>query len=253
MGKVQQIPFCTHDDILKLKKTEIEAIGMITYKVKDINYDLIGEMSGFNEDGKISDLNDVSNRKISRKDIDIKDLEIDLQMSSSTIKRNLKRLEDINIGGDLIPLIYVNKTDNDIVYEINHKTYGKHYTLIDKGTLRKLLIINGTALKLYLIIKYHYEFCKKEGKKCILSLAYLADKIGLKDIKNISDILDIMEGTFIRRKMSYTHKIEVSNSKAHNIIKKYYEYEIIETFNDDMIPSMRIENSNDFDDDDVPW
>lgn len=248
--KGQKIPFCTHDNVMSLKKTDIEAIGIITYQADKINYDLIAEMEGFNYDGMVEDSNSYSFKKVSIKDIDVKELEIDFQMSNSTIKRHLKRLEKINIGNEHIPLIYVNKSDNDIVYEINHKTYDKYYTLIDKDTLRKLLIINGTALKLYLVIKYHYEHNKSLGKPCILDLKYLADKVGLKDTKNISDILDIMEGTFIKRNMAYTHKLEVKNGKVHNNIQKYYEYEIIETFNDSMIPTKEIENDID---DDLPW
>ena len=157
MKKKQEIPFCTHVDLMHLKKTDIEAIGIITYQANKINYDLISDIEGFGSDGMVDDNNSFSYKKVSRKDIDIKALEIDFQMSNSTIKRNLKRLEKINVGnGNNIPLIYINKKDDDVVYEINHKTYDKYYTLIDRDTLRKLLLINGTALKLYLVIKYHY-------------------------------------------------------------------------------------------------
>ena len=248
MNKKQEIPFCTHVNVMNLKKTDIEAIGIITYQASKINYDLISEIEGFGSDGKVEDKNYLSCKKVSRKDINIKDLEIDFQMSNSTIKRHLKRLEKINIGNKDIPLVFTNKTDNDIVYEINHKTYGKYYTLIDKDTLRKLLLINGTALKLYLVIKYHYECSKSINKPCILDLKYLANKIGLKDTGCISDILDIMEGTFIKRKMAYRNKIIIKNGKAQNVINKYYEYEIIKTFNESMIPVQEIEE-----DDDIPW
>lgn len=250
MAEKQKIPFCTHDDLISLPKADVEAIGIITYQADKINYKLISELAGFGDGGIIEDKNSFSYKKVSRKEINIKDLEIDFQMSNSTIKRHIKRLEKINIGCEHVPLIYVNNTGDDMIYEINHKTYDKYYTLIDKDTLRKLLIINGTALKLYLVIKYHYEFCKKQNKKCILDLKYLAKKIGLKDRGNIKDILDLMEGTFIKRKMAYTHKIDIKEGKAHNRINKYYEYEIIETFNSNMIPTVEYENNND---DDIPW
>lgn len=250
MNKNQEIPFCTHNDVMHLKKADIEAIGIITYEADKINYELISEINGFGANGMVEDKNNYSYKKVSRKDINIKDLEIDFRMSNTTIRRHIKRLEKINVGNELVPLIYINKTDNDIIYEINHKTYDKYYTLIDKDTLRKLLIINGTALKLYLVIKYHYESCKKQNKRCILDLKYLAEKINLKSTKNISDILDIMEGTFIKRKMNYTHKIQIKEGKPHNTINKYYEYEIIETFNDSMIPVKEIENNEGFD---LPW
>ena len=248
MNKKQEIPFCTHVDLMHLKKTDIEAIGIITYQANKINYDLISEVKGFGSDGKVEDKNDFSCKKVSRKDINIKDLEIDFQMSNSTIKRHLKRLEKISIGNEDIPLIFTNKTDNDIVYEINHKTYGKYYTLIDKDTLRKLLLINGTALKLYLVIKYHYEYSKSINKPCILSLKYLANTVGLNHTRSISDMLDNMEGTYIKRKMAYKNKIIVKNGKPQNTVNKYYEYEIIETFNESMIPVQEIEA-----DDDIPW
>lgn len=248
--KGQKIPFCTHDDVMKLKMTDIEAIGIITYQADKINYDLIAEMEGFNYDGMVDDSNSYSLKKISRKDIKIEELEINFNKSKSTINRRLNELENINIGNEHIPLIYVNESDNDIVYEINHKTYDKYYTLIDKDVLRELLKINGTALKLYLVIKYHYEHNKSLGKPCILTLEHLADKVGLIDTKNITDILNSMEGTFIKRKMVYTRKLEVKNGKAHNNIHKHYEYEIIETFNDSMIPTKEIENDID---DDLPW
>lgn len=244
----QEIPFCTHDDLMSLPKADVEAIGIITYQADKINYNLISELAGFGDGGIIEDKNSFSYKKVSRKDINTKDLEIDFQMSSSTIKRHIKRLEKINIGCEHIPLIYVNNTGDDIIYEINHKTYDKYYTLVDKDTLRKLLLINGTALKLYLVIKYHYEFCKKQNKKCILSLDHLAEKINLKSTKNITDILELMEGTFIKRKMAYTHKIKIKNGKPHNAINRYYEYEIIETFNSSMIPVKEID-----DNDDIPW
>ena len=143
MNKKQEIPFCTHDEVMNLKKADMEALAIITYQANKINYDLISEVKGFGSDGKVEDKNYFSCKKVSRKDINIKDLEIDFQMSNSTIKRHLKRLEKINIGNKDIPLVFTNKTDNDIVYEINHKTYGKYYTLIDKDTLRKLLLINA--------------------------------------------------------------------------------------------------------------
>ena len=247
MNKKQEIPFCTHVDLMHLKKTDIEAIGIITYQANKINYDLISEVKGFGSDGKVEDKNYFSCKKVSRKDINIKDLEIDFNMSNSTIKRHLKRLEKINIGNKDIPLVFTNKTDNDIVYEINHKTYGKYYTLIDKDTLRKLLLINGTALKLYLVIKYHYEYSKSINKPCILSLKYLANTVGLNHTRSISDMLDNMEGTYIKRKMAYKNKIIVKNGKPQNTVKKYYEYDIIKTFNESMIPVKEIEE------DDRPW
>ena len=80
------------------------------------------------------------------------------------------------------------------------------------------------------------------------SLKYLANKIGLNHTRSISDILDNMEGTYIKRKMAYTNKIIVKNGKPQNIVNKYYEYEIIETFNESMIPVKEIEE-----DDDIPW
>ena len=144
----QEIPFCTHDDLMSLPKADVEAIGIITYQADKINYNLISELAGFGDGGIIEDKNSFSYKKVSRKDINIKDLEIDFDMSNSTIKRHLKRLEKISIGNEDMPLIFTHKTDNDIVYEINHKTYGKYYTLIDKDTLRKLLLLNGTALSL---------------------------------------------------------------------------------------------------------
>ena len=92
MNKKQEIPFCTHVDLMHLKKTDIEAIGIITYQANKINYDLISDIEGFGSDGMVDDNNSFSYKKVSRKDIDIKALEIDFQMSNSTIKRNLKRL-----------------------------------------------------------------------------------------------------------------------------------------------------------------
>ena len=248
MNKKQEIPFCTHADLMNLKKADIEAIGIITYQANKKNYDLISEVEGFNSEGKIDNKNNFSYKKISRKDIHIKNLEIDFQMSNSTIKRHLKRLEKINIGNKGIPLIFTDKKENDIIYGINHKAYDKYYTLIDKDTLRKLLLINGTALKLYLVIKYHYEYSKSINKPCILDLNYLSNKVGLKDTGSISDILDIMEGTFTKRRMSYKNKIVVKNGKTQNVINKYYEYEIIQTFNDSMIPVQELDE-----DLDLPW
>ena len=128
MNKKQEIPFCTHADLMNLKKADIEAIGIITYQANKINYDLISEVEGFNSEGKIDNKNNFSYKKISRKDIHIKNLEIDFQMSNSTIKRHLKRLEKINIGNKGIPLIFTDKKENDLVYRINHKTYDKYYT-----------------------------------------------------------------------------------------------------------------------------
>lgn len=247
MSKKQEIPFCTHYDVMSLKKTDIEAIGVITYQANKINYDLIEDIEGFGTDGIVEDNNSFSYKKVSRRDINIKDLEIDFQMSNKTIKRHLKRLEEISIGDEHIPLVCVDRKDNDVVYKINHKTYGRYYTLIDKDTLRKLLLINGTALKLYLVIKYNYEYSKSINKPCILDLKYLTNKVGLKHARNVSDILDNMEGTFIKRKMGYTSKVIIKNGKAQNTINKYYEYEIIETFNESMIPVQEIEE------DDLPW
>ena len=74
MNKKQEIPFCTHTDLMNLKKADIEAIGIITYQANKINYDLISEVEGFNSEGKIDNKNNFSYKKISRKDINIKNL-----------------------------------------------------------------------------------------------------------------------------------------------------------------------------------
>ena len=74
MNKKQEIPFCTHVNVMNLKKTDIEAIGIITYQASKINYDLISEIEGFGSDGKVEDKNYLSCKKVSRKDINIKDM-----------------------------------------------------------------------------------------------------------------------------------------------------------------------------------
>ena len=48
--------------------------------------------------------------------------------------------------------------------------------------------------------------------------------------------------------MSYKNKIVVKNGKTQNVINKYYEYEIIQTFNDSMIPVQELDE-----DLDLPW
>ena len=83
------------------------------------------------------------------------------------------------------------------------------------------------------------------GKTSILEAIYFFE-----DLKSFrkSDILDVMEGTFTKRRMSYKNKIVVKNGKTQNVINKYYEYEIIQTFNDSMIPVQELDE-----DLDLPW
>ena len=69
----QEIPFCTHDDLMSLPKADVEAIGIITYQADKINYNLISELAGFGDGGTIEDKNSFSYKKVSRKDINIKD------------------------------------------------------------------------------------------------------------------------------------------------------------------------------------
>lgn len=230
---------------MHLKSQYIEAIAIVTHEADKIDYKSIQELCGFDDDGKIENSNSYSNKVLSRKDIIIKDLAEKFKMSSKTVSRHLKRIEDINIGSLYMPLIEVNNNDNDVLFRINHKAYEKYYTLIDKDILRELIKINGTAIKLYLVIKYNYEYNKSSNKPCILSLNYLADKIGLKDTKHISDILNKMDGTFIKRSPKIKTEITIKNGKVQNSVKKYHEYEIIERTN-----SYTYDDDNE---DDLPW
>ena len=79
--------------LTSLKGASLPYLGIITYQADKINYNLISELAGFGDGGIIEDKNSFSYKKVSRKDINIKDLEIDFDMSNSTIKRHLKRLE----------------------------------------------------------------------------------------------------------------------------------------------------------------
>ena len=245
MGERKIIPFCTHEDLMHLKSKYIEAIAIVTHEANKIDYKSIQELCGFDSNGKIEDNNNYSYKVLSRKDIIIKDLAEKFKMSSKTVSRHLKIIEDVNIGSSYMQLIEIdNNNHDDLLFRVNHKVYEKYYTLIDKDILRELIKINGTALKLYLVIKYNYEYKKSINKPCILSLKYLADKIGLKDTENISDILNKMDGTFIKRSPKLEHEIVIKNGKAQNSLKRYYEYEIIEELN---------LHANYEEEDDLPW
>lgn len=223
----EEIPFCTHDDLMKHNKADIEAIGMITCEADEINYDKIKENDGIDFEGNIIDNSDFSLKKKSKSKLDYESMKIDYNMSISTIKRNLKRLEQIHIGNE-IPLIYVNKTNDDIVYEVNHKTFGNKYVLIDKRILRKLLFFkNGSALKLYLVIKYNYEYCQKQNKPCILTMDYLRNTTHIKSRSQISDLLWWMKGKLLNIETFTTHEEKVVKGKVINEIRKHNKFEVI--------------------------
>ena len=245
MGEKQIIPFCTHDDLMHLKSQYIEAIAIVTHEADKIDYEFISAIGGFGYDGKVEDSSDYSNKVLSRKDINIKDLAEKFNMSNKTVSRHLKRIQDVSIGSSYMQLIEIDNNYDDLLFRINHKAYEKYYTLIDKDILRELIKINGTAIKLYLLIKYNYEYNKSINKPCILSLDYLASKMALKDTKYISSILKKMDGIFIKRSPKIKTEITIKNGKVKNSVKKYHEYEIIEKIN-----SYTYDNNNE---DDLPW
>ena len=226
------IPFTTHDDFMKLEKKYIEALAFITYISSSTDFETISELGGF-EGGysEIIDNNFYSYKLKKRSEIGIKTCAEYFNKHRNTISNYLNYLEYIadysnylyvnEVGAELFKIDYI---DNECIYKLNHKAFdNKFYVTIDINTLYRLMQINGTAIKLYLVIKYHYEACKKKGKLCELDMDYLSDKIGLSNRSQVSKVLDKMDNVFIKRKI----KTKTIVKGLNKISKSIYQYEII--------------------------
>lgn len=230
---LELIPFCTHKDLLTQKGEYVKALGIITAEATQINYDAIKLVNGLDENGKIKDFDYVSFKKVDRVDINTSYISKKYNISPSTTKNMLKRLDVL--GGffydkDYISLISIEKGRRGPSYWINHKVYGKYYTLIRKDVLEKLLLLPANALKLYLVIKYNYELSKKLNKPCVIDMKYLCKSIGLSENSRnrISPLLFEMNDKFIKIKAENKHKLVYNeNNNLVNAIKTEYTYEVI--------------------------
>lgn len=227
------IPFTTHDDIMKLEKKYIEALAFITFMASNTDFETISEIGGFDGTSEIDDNNLYSYKIKKRSEININGCSKYFGKHRNSITNYLNYLDYVaeysnylyinEIGEELLKIEYFN---NDIIYKLNHKAFNNgFYTKIDTDTLKKLIQINGTAIKLYLVIKYHYESCKKKGKVCELDMKYLAKKIGLNSISQISKTLEKMDNVVIKRKMKT--KVSVNDLNKKSTPKSVYEYEVI--------------------------
>lgn len=234
----KKIPFCTHEDVLKLKEKDLNILAILTCEADKINYRLINSLEGFDrQTGLVSDNNDYSLKYIKRTELNIPALAIKYNTSPTTIRRGLKALKDINIG-DEIPLIYVNESENGTVYELNHKTFGNKYVIVNKKVIEKLLAFKkATALKLYLVIKYNYDYCKSQNRDCVLTIDYLCRSVGLSSQSRnyISDLLWWLDDKVIKIGKSTSVEIVEKNGCVHNEIRTHYKYEIIEDVDIDKI------------------
>lgn len=229
----REIPFTTHKDIMKLEKKYIEALAFITYMASETDFETISEIGGFEGQSEIEDNSLYSYKFKRRSEIYINDCGKYFGKSRNTITNYLNYLEYISdysnylyINGEGEELLQIDHDNNDTIYRLNHKCYeGKYYTTIDTDTLRKLIQLNGTAIKLYLIIKINYENCKRKNKPCILDMKFLANEIGLNATSQISKTLDKMDNIVIKRRLKY--KSDTVNLNKKNAPKKIYEYKII--------------------------
>lgn len=228
------IPFCTHKELLQLKAEYIKALGIITAQATEINYQAIKEIEGFNYQGRIEDINHVSLKKIDRIDINTSQIAQKYKISQSTVKNMLQRLKELSeiyyFQQQPYKLISIEKTKKGTSYWINHKAYQKYYTLIDREVLEELLLLPANALKLYLVIKYHYENSFATNKPCIIDMKYLCKSIGLKESSRnkVSEILFEMNNNFIKIKRKTNHKLVYNNeNQLVNAIKTEYIYEVV--------------------------
>lgn len=228
------IPFCTHKDLLQLKAEYIKALGIITAEATEINYQAIQQIEGFNHEGRIEDINHVSLKKIDRIHINTTQISKKYNISQSTVKNMLQRIKELSniycFQEQPYKLISIEKTKKGTSYWINHKAYNKYYTLIKREVLEELLLLPANALKLYLVIKYHYEASVKNNKPCIIDMKYLCKTIGLKESNRnrVSELLFKMDNKFIKIKQKTTHKLTYNNeNQLVNAIKTEYTYEII--------------------------
>lgn len=229
------IPFCTHKDVLYLKGEDIKALGIITAEAINTDYEYIQSIDGFKYDGSVENINFMSFKRIDRVDINTEYISKKYSISKNTVRNMIKRLDRLsscfgNTDYNKIPLISTQYDENGKYYSINHKAYNKYYVLIEVDKLEKLLLLSANALKLYLVIKYNYEYCKSKCKPCIIDMKYLCKSIGLSENSRnrVSPILFSMNNKFIKINQKKTHKLMYdSKGKLINSIRTEYSYEII--------------------------
>ena len=226
------IPFTTHDDFMKLDKKYIESLAFITYLSSSTDYETISELGGFEgSEAEILDNNLYSYKVIRRSEIKINNCAKYFDKHRNTITNYINYLDYVadysnylyvnGIGEELLRIDY---SGDECIYRLNHKAFdNRFYVTIDINTLYRLMQINGTAIKLYLVIKYHYEICKKKGKACVLDMDYIAKKIGLNSRSQVSKTLKKMDDIFIKREDKT--KVNVGNLSKNS--KSIYEYKIV--------------------------
>ena len=228
------IPFCTHKELLTKKGEYIKALGIITAEAKQINYEGIKLLDGFDENGDIISNYYVSLKKLDRVDISLEYIAKKYNISTSTAKTMLERLHELSemfYENNCLPVINVEEGYRGPSYWINHKAYNKYYTVIRRDVLEKLLLLPANALKLYLVIKYNYELAKQSNKPCVIDMKYLCRSIGLAENSRnrVANILFMMNGKFIKIEAENKHSlVYTSNKKIVNAIRTEYTYEIIQ-------------------------
>lgn len=226
------IPFCTHDDVIRmLDKKHMEALAFITFMASSTDFEAVYDVFG-SGCAEIEDKNLHSCKIKKRSEISINGCSKYFGKHRNTITNYLNYLEHVRdfsnylyvngIGEELLQIEY---EENDTIYRLNHKAIdNRYYTVLESSTLKKLMELNGTSIKLYLIIKINYENCKRKNKPCILDMEFLSREIGLSSISQISKTLEKMDNVVIKRKLKY--KITNDLNKK-NTPKSLYEYEII--------------------------
>lgn len=133
------------------------------------------------------ELEDLSNRKI------------------NTIKRNIKKLEDLDNY-----VLQRKVFNNEIVYLICNKSLeGKYYVLIEDDILRTLInVSNSNMIKTYCVLKYLLA----KGKRRV-TREHLLSLIGLtpheKNLQLITDIIDALTDLYLIKKQYTYEKREI--------------------------------------------
>lgn len=208
-SKVWAVPMPSHNEYIKSKDVDFIVYGGLML------------MSNFDKLNNIESQRYIYKNKFSNKEV--ADM---VEVSESTIKRNMNKLKKAIIEGK-DPLVTLENTSNGLVYKLNYSVDDKYYVTIANDLLKYLIrTSNNNMIKLYILLKVQLADGRKQMQR-----EYLANAIGLKGEskkaqETISDMTTDLVAKGLLKKYS---KVEFfyDEKKGREVPKTLVSYELV--------------------------
>ena len=152
--------------------------------------------------------------------LNIKELCMELDISSKTLKSRMKYLEDKGI------LKYVNSS-RGLILRINYNKEGKYYVKVSHATLKCLLeSLSNDSIKVYFLLKIYYEIFKNNKP---VTLAYLCNQLGYatnnkRNLDNMSRWSnELVEHDLVEKNKFRIYKQNSNGKKVIERVDTYYK------------------------------